>query len=145
MKTTVVYGLVTISALLATAIRLTRKYVMKHMKNYSIIIIDAILTGTVAVLTALYLGGLDQIKKDLSKLDGTTLLAFLGASICLVISTIIGYTLIRSQKLSYLIIISTGIGIIATMIASHLFLGDKITMHKMLSIPVLLFGVYLAN
>ena len=145
MKTTVVYGLVTISALLATAIRLTSKYVMKHMKNYSIIIIDAILTGTVAVLTALYLGGLDQIKKDLSKLDGTTLLAFLGASICLVISTIIGYTLIRSQKLSYLIIISTGIGIIATMIASHLFLGDKITMHKMLSIPVLLFGIYLAN
>ena len=78
MKTTVVYGLVTISALLATAMRLTRKYVMKYMKNYSIIIIDAILTGTVAILTALYLGGLDQLKKDLSKLHGTTLLAFLG-------------------------------------------------------------------
>jgi len=145
MNTTVVYGLVTISALLATAIRLTRKYVMKHMKNYSIIIIDAILTGTVAVLTALYLGGLDQLKKDLSKLHGTTLLAFLAASACIVISTIIGYTLIRSQKLSYLIIVSTGIGVIATMVASHIFLGDKITTHKMLSIPVLLFGVYLAN
>jgi len=145
MKTTVVYGLVTISALLATAMRLTRKYVMKYMKNYSIIIIDAILTGTVAILTALYLGGLDQLKKDLSKLHGTTLLAFLGASACIVISTIIGYTLIRSQKLSYLIIVSTGIGVIATMVASHLFLGDKITTNKMLSIPVLLFGVYLAN
>ena len=145
MNTTVVYGLVTISALLATAMRLTRKYVMKYMKNYSIIIIDAILTGTVAILTALYLGGLDQLKKDLSKLHGTTLLAFLGASACIVISTIIGYTLIRSQKLSYLILISTGIGVIATMIASHLFLGDKITTHKILSIPVLLFGVYLAN
>ena len=145
MKTTVVYGLVTISALLATAMRLTRKYVMKYMKNYSIIIIDAILTGTVAILTELYLGGLDQLKKDLSKLHGTTLLAFLGASACIVISTIIGYTLIRSQKLSYLIIVSTGIGVIATMVASHLFLGDKITTNKMLSIPVLLFGVYLAN
>ena len=145
MKTTVVYGLVTISALLATAMRLTRKYVMKYMKNYSIIIIAAILTGTVAILTALYLGGLDQLKKDLSKLHGTTLLAFLGASACIVISTIIGYTLIRSQKLSYLIIVSTGIGVIATMVASHLFLGDKITTNKMLSIPVLLFGVYLAN
>ena len=145
MKTTVVYGLVTISALLATAMRLTRKYVMKYMKNYSIIIIDAILTGTVAILTALYLGGLDQLKKDLSKLHGTTLLAFLGASACIVISTIIGYALIRSQKLSYLIIVSTGIGVIATMVASHLFLGDKITTNKMLSIPVLLFGVYLAN
>ena len=145
MKTTVVYGLVTISALLATAMRLTRKYVMKYMKNYSIIIIDAILTGTVAILTALYLGGLAQLKKDLSKLHGTTLLAFLGASACIVISTIIGYTLIRSQKLSYLIIVSTVIGVIATMAASHLFLGDQITMHKMLSIPVLLFGVYLAN
>ena len=127
MKTTVVYGLVTISALLATAMRLTRKYVMKYMKNYSIIVIDAILTGTVAILTALYLGGLDQLKKDLSKLHGTTLLAFLGASACIVISTIIGYALIRSQKLSYLIIVSTGIGVIATMVASHLFLGDKIT------------------
>ena len=145
MKTTVVYGLVTISALLATAMRLTRKYVMKYMKNYSIIIIDSILTGTVAILTALYLGGLDKLKKDLSKLHGTTLLAFLGASACIVISTIIGYTLIRSQKLSYLIIVSTGIGVIATMVASHLFLGDKITTNKMLSIPVLLFGVYLAN
>ena len=145
MNTTVVYGLVTISALLATAMRLTRKYVMKYMKNYSIIIIDAILTGTVAILTALYLGGLDQLKKDLSKLHGTTLLAFLGASACIVISTIIGYALIRSQKLSYLIIVSTGIGVIATMVASHLFLGDKITTNKMLSIPVLLFGVYLAN
>ena len=145
MNTTVVYGLVTISALLATAMRLTRKYVMKYMKNYSIIVIDAILTGTVAILTALYLGGLDQLKKDLSKLHGTTLLAFLGASACIVISTIIGYTLIRSQKLSYLIIVSTGIGVIATMVASHLFLGDKITTNKMLSIPVLLFGVYLAN
>ena len=81
----------------------------------------------------------------MSKLHGTTLLAFLGASACIVISTIIGYTLIRSQKLSYLIIVSTGIGVIATMVASHLFLGDKITTNKMLSIPVLLFGVYLAN
>ena len=34
MNTTVVYGLVTISALLATAMRLTRKYIMKYMKNY---------------------------------------------------------------------------------------------------------------
>ena len=35
-----VYGLVTITALLATAQRLTRKYVMKDMTNYSIIVID---------------------------------------------------------------------------------------------------------
>ncbi len=145
MNTTVVYGLVTISALLATAMRLTRKYIMKYMKNYSIIIIDAVITGIAMILTGLYMGGFDQIKKDLSKLHGTTLLAFLAASACIVISTIIGYTLIRSQKLSYLIIVSTGIGVIATMVASHLFLGDKITTNKMLSIPVLLFGVYLDN
>lgn len=145
MNTTVVYGLVTISALLATAMRLTRKYVMKYMQNYSIIVIDAIITGTAMIITALYMGGLDQLKKDLTKLHGTTLLAFLAASACIVISSIIGYELIRSQKLSYLIIVSTGIGVIATMAASHLFLGDQITMHKMLSIPVLLLGVYLAN
>ncbi len=145
MNTTVVYGLVTISALLATAMRLTRKYVMKYMQNYSIIIIDAIITGAAMIITALYMGGLDQLKKDLTKLHGTTLLAFLAASACIVISSIIGYELIRSQKLSYLIIVSTGIGVIATMIASHLFLGDQLTIHKMLSIPVLLLGVYLAN
>ena len=145
MNTTVVYGLVTISALLATAMRLTRKYVMKYMQNYSIIIIDAIITGVAMIITALYMGGLDQLKKDLTKLHGTTLLAFLAASACIVISSVIGYELIRTQKLSYLIIVSTGIGIIATMIASHLFLGDQITIHKMLSIPVLLLGVYLAN
>ena len=145
MNTTVVYGLVTISALLATAMRLTRKYVMKYMQNYSIIVIDAIITGAAMVITALYMGGLDQLKKDLTKLHGTTLLAFLAASACIVISSVIGYELIRTQKLSYLIIVSTGIGVIATMAASHLFLGDQITMHKMLSIPVLLLGVYLAN
>ena len=145
MNTTVVYGLVTISALLATAMRLTRKYVMKYMQNYSIIVIDAIITGAAMIITALYMGGLDQLKKDLTKLHGTTLLAFLAASACIVISSVIGYELIRTQKLSYLIIVSTGIGVIATMVASHLFLGDQITMHKMLSIPVLLLGVYLAN
>ena len=145
MNTTVVYGLVTISALLATAMRLTRKYVMKYMQNYSIIVIDAIITGSAMIITALYMGGLDQLKKDLTKLHGTTLLAFLAASACIVISSVIGYELIRTQKLSYLIIVSTGIGVIATMAASHLFLGDQITMHKMLSIPVLLLGVYLAN
>jgi len=145
MDTKVVYGLVTISALLATAMRLTRKYVMKYMKNYSIIIIDAILTGTAMILTALYMGGLKQLRTDLTKLHGKTLLAFLAASICIVISTIIGYELIRKQKLSYLIIVSTGIGIIATMIGSHLFLGEKITTHKLLAIPILLLGVYLAR
>ena len=125
--------------------RLTRKYVMKYMQNYSIIVIDAIITGAAMIITALYMGGLDQLKKDLTKLHGTTLLAFLAASACIVISSVIGYELIRTQKLSYLIIVSTGIGVIATMAASHLFLGDQITMHKMLSIPVLLLGVYLAN
>ena len=145
MNTTVVYGLVTISALLATAMRFTRKYVMKYMQNYSIIVIDAIITGTAMIITAIYMGGLDQLKKDLTKLHGRTLLAFLAASACIVISSVIGYKLIRSQKLSYLIIVSTGIGVIATMAASHLVLGDQITIHKMLSIPVLLLGVYLAN
>jgi len=145
MNTTVVYGLVTISALLATAMRLTRKYVMKYMKNYSIIIIDAILTGTAMILTALYMGGFQQLRTDLTKLHGKTLLAFLAASVCIVFSNIIGYELIRKQKLSYLIIVSTGIGIIATMVGSHLFLGEKITVHKLLAIPILLLGVYLAR
>ena len=145
MNTAVVYGLVTISALLATAMRLTRKYVMKYMKNYSIIIIDAILTGTAMITTALYMGGFQQLRTDLTKLHGKTLLAFLAASVCIVISSIIGYKLIRKQKLSYLIIVTTGIGIIATMIGSHLFLGEKITTHKLLAIPILLVGVYLAQ
>jgi len=145
MNTTVVYGLVTISALLATAMRLTRKYVMKYMQNYSIIVIDAIITGTAMIITALYMGGLDQLKKDLTKLHGTTLLAFLAASACIVISSVIGYELIRKQKLSNLIIVSTGIGVVATMIASHMFLGDKLTTHKLIAIPVLLLGVYLAH
>ena len=39
MNKTTVYGLVTITALLGTAMRLTRKYVMRYMKNYSIVFI----------------------------------------------------------------------------------------------------------
>lgn len=140
-----VYGLVTISALLATAMRLTRKYVMKYMKNYSIVIIDAIITGFSLICVSLYLGGFEQLKDDLAKLHGTTLWAFLGASAAITISTIIGYNLIRTEKLSYLIIVSTGIGVVATMVASWLFLGDKLTTKKLLSIPFLLAGVYLAH
>jgi len=145
MNRNTVYGLITISALLATAMRLTRKYVMKHMKNYSIVFIDAILTGTAMMTTALYLGGPEQLTKDLSKLHGTTLLAFLAASLCITISTVIGYNLLRAEKLSYLIIVSTGVGVIATMFASALFLGEKITKTRLLSIPFLLTGVYLAQ
>ena len=140
-----VYGLVTITALLGTAMRLTRKYVMKYVKNYSIVFIDSILTGVAMMSTALYLGGTEQLTKDLAKLHGTTLLAFIAASLCITISTVIGYNLIRSEKLSYLIIVSTGVGVIATMIASSLFLGDKITKSKILSLPFLLIGVYLAH
>ena len=145
MNRNTVYGLVTISALLATAMRLTRKYVMKHMKNYSIVFIDAILTGTAMMTTALYMGGFEQLTKDLSKLHGTTLLAFLAASLCITISTVIGYNLIRSEKLSYLIIIKTGVAVIATIITSTIFLDDKITKSKLLSIPFLITGVYLAQ
>ena len=140
-----VYALVTISTLLATALDLTRKYVMKHMNNYSIVFIDSILTGITMVLTALYLGGTEQIAKDIEKLHGTRLLAFLAASLCITISTVIGYNLIRSEKLSYLIIIRTGIAIIVTIITSAIFLGEKITKSKLLSIPFLITGVYLAQ
>ena len=145
MDRNTVYGLVTISALLATAMRLTRKYVIRYMNNYSIVFIDTIITGTAMMSTALYLGGTEQLTKDIAKLHGTTLLAFLAASLCITISTVIGYNLIRSEKLSYLIIVSTGVGVIATMIASSLFLGDKITKSKILSLPFLLIGVYLAH
>ncbi len=145
MNKTTVYGLVTITALLGTAMRLTRKYVMRYMKNYSIVFIDAIITGIAMTGTALYFGGFEQLTKDLAKLHGTTLLAFLAASLCITISTVIGYNLIRSEKLSYLIIVSTGVGVIATMIASAIFLGDKITKSKILSLPFLLTGVYLAH
>ena len=97
------------------------------------------------VLTALYLGGPEQIATDIAKLHGTTLLAFLVASFCITISTVIGYNLIRSEKLSYLIIIRTGIAVIATIITSTIFLDDKITKSKLLSIPFLFTGVYLAQ
>ena len=145
MNRNTIYILVTISALLTTALDLTRKYVMKHMNNYSIVFIDSILTGITMVLTALYLGGTEQIAKDIAKLHGTRLLAFLAASLCITISTVIGYNLIRSEKLSYLIIIKTGVAVIATIITSTIFLDDKITKSKLLSIPFLITGVYLAQ
>ena len=145
MDELVVIALISISALLGTAMRLTRKYVMKHMKNYSIVFIDAIITGIAMITAALYFGGTHQLQIDIKKLHGKTLAAFIGASLCITISTVIGYELLRTQKLSYLILISTGVGIIATMIAASIFLDEKITFNKMLAVPVLLFGVYLAS
>ena len=116
-----VYGLVTITALLGTAMRLTRKYVMKYVKNYSIVFIDSILTGVAMMSTALYLGGTEQLTKDIAKLHGTTLLALLGASLCITISTVIGYNLIRSEKLSYLI------NIIKMRFARHMYQQTEVT------------------
>jgi len=140
-----VYGLVTIIALLATAQRLTRKVVMKSMTNYSIIIIDTIISGIALIIAGLYLGGTEQLIKDLVNLHGITLLAFVAAAACVTISSVIALNLIRTEKLSYLVIVSTGVGVIATMVSSAIFLGDKITKTKLLSIPFLLTGVYLAR
>jgi multidrug transporter EmrE-like cation transporter len=139
------YGLVTITALLGTAQRLTRKVVMKSMTNYSIIIVDTIITGIALIITGLYLGGTEQLIKDLAKLRGFTLLAFVAAAACVTISSVIALNLIRTEKLSYLVIVSTGVGIIATIASSAIFLGDEITKTKLLSIPFLLTGVYLAR
>ena len=145
MKESVVIALVSITALLGTAMRLTRKYVMKYMKNYSIIFIDAIISGITMIIAALYFGGAHQLQIDLKNLHGKTLAAFIGASLCITISAVIGYNLLRTQKLSYLILVSTGVGLIATIAASSVFLGEKITLNKILAIPFLLFGVYLAS
>jgi len=145
MQQYTVYGLVTITALLATAQRLTRKVVMKSMTNYSIIIIDTIISGMALIIAGLYLGGTEQLIKDLVNLHGITLLAFVVAAACVTISSVIALKLIRTEKLSYLVIVSTGVGVIATIVSSAIFLGDKITKTKLLSIPFLLTGVYLAR
>uniref|UniRef100_A0A6C0EMF9 EamA domain-containing protein n=1 Tax=viral metagenome TaxID=1070528 RepID=A0A6C0EMF9_9ZZZZ len=145
MNKSIVYGLVTISALLSTAITLIRKYQMKAMSNHSILFIDTVITGLIMAGASLYIGGVEQFTKDLTKFKGTVLLSFIGASICTLGAALIGYNLVRSQKLSYLVIVSTGVGVIATMLASYMFLGDKITKTKILSIPFLLTGVYLAR
>ena len=68
MKESVVIALVSITALLGTAMRLTRKYVMKYMKNYSIIFIDAIISGITMIIAALYFGGAHQLQIDLKNL-----------------------------------------------------------------------------
>ena len=78
-------------------------------------------------------------------MDTKTFAAFLGATACVAISTIIGYELLATQKLSYLAIISTGVGLTATMAASAMFLGEGITKWKLLAAPILLFAVWLAS
>ena len=140
-----VIGLVAISALLGTAMQLARKYVMKSMDNYSIIFADSFITGFTMVCAALYFGGYDTIKKDLNKINGKTFIALFGTSLAITIVSVIGYTLLRTQRLSYLVIVSTGIGIVATTVAATMFLGDTMTIKKAVALPVLLLGVYLAQ
>ena len=96
-----VIGLVAISALLGTAMQLARKYVMKSMKNYSIIFVDSFITGFTMVCAALYFGGYDTIKKDLNEINGKTLVALFGTSLAITIVSVIGYTLLRTERLSY--------------------------------------------
>ena len=145
MNKLTIYGLMSISSLLGTTIRLTQKYILKHMTIYSIVIIDALFTGIALISTGLYLGGFKQLQTDLSELHGKTLLAFLGTSASIVLTSIIGYYLLRSQKLSSLILIHTGVDVIVTIILAYILLGDEITKTKLLSIPFLLTGVYLAQ
>jgi len=140
-----VYVLVTISTLLMIADDFLLKYMMKSMKNYSIIFINAIIVGTILCFIALYFGGTDQLIEDIGKLRGSTLLIFLVFSFNVAIFKIIEYNLLRSEKLSDLILISTSIGIISTIIISALFLEDKISKSKLLAIPFLLTGAYLAH
>ncbi len=145
MNKIVVFGLITIISLMGTVRGLTRKYIMRYMSNLSIVFIDAFISGFFMSIAALYFGGLKQLKKDFKQLKGKVLLAFVASSILITISIIIGYELLRTQKLGYLVLIETGIGIIATMLASHFFLGEKITVKKIFAIPILLAGVYLAQ
>ena len=139
------YGLFTITILMSITIQISRKYVMGFMNNNSIIFIDALITGIAMIGVSLISGGKTQIEKDLSKLHGKTLLVLLVSSICITISTVIGFNLLRSEKLSYLVLVGTGIEIITLMVVSAMVLGEKITMHKILAIPFLLVGIYLAQ
>jgi len=130
---------------MSITIQISRKYVMGFMNNNSIIFIDALITGIAMIGVSLISGGKTQIEKDLSKLHGKTLLVLLVSSICITISTVIGFNLLRSEKLSYLVLVGTGIEIITLMVVSAMVLGEKITMHKILAIPFLLVGIYLAQ
>ena len=145
MNKIVAIGLVAISSLLTTAMTLSRKYVLKSMDKYSILVVDSIITGAVLIGVSLYMGGIGKVKKQIQKMDSKTLAAFIGATMCVAISTIIGYELLATQKLSYLAIISTGVGLTATMAASAIFLGEGITKWKLLAAPILLFAVWLAS
>ncbi len=145
MNRLTVYGLMSISALLGTIIRLTKKYVLKDMTIYSIIVVDALITGIVMISIGLYMGSFKQLQSDLSKLHGKTLGAFLVTSASIVLASIIGYKLLVTQKLSSLILIHTGVDIIVTMFLAYLFLDDNITPTKLLSVLFLSIGVYLAQ
>ena len=140
-----VYGLISLSALLGTTLRLSQKYALNHMSIYSVIIIEALITGIVLVIAGLYLGGFKKLQTDLTKLNGKTLTSLLVTSASIVIISIIGYNLILSQKLSSLALVHTGVEVIATMVLASMFLGDKITPAKMLAVLFLSIGVYLAQ
>ena len=137
--------MITVISLMGTIRGLVNKYILRYMANSSIIFIDAFIAGFFMIIASIYLGGRKQLNTDLLKLKGNVLLAFIISSILVTISIVMGYKLLKTQDLGYLVLVETGISIIATMIASHLFLGEKITNKKIIAIPFLLIGVYLAQ
>jgi len=100
--------------------------------------------GLVAI-SALLGTAMQLVKKDLNEINGKTFVALFGTSLAITIVSVIGYTLLRTQRLSYLVVVSTGIGIVATTVAATMFLGDTMTIKKAAALPVLLLGVYLAQ
>ena len=95
------------------------------MSNYSIIIVDTIITGIALIITGLYLGGTEQLIKDLAKLRGFTLLAFVAAAACVTISSVIALNLIRTEKLSYLVIVI--LSILSMMVESKTLLSSMLS------------------
>lgn len=78
-------------------------------------------------------------------MDLQTLGVFLLSAFGITISNLIGYQLLQKHELGYLAIFDNSLELIATIIIASILLDEKLTYNKLLAIPILLLGMYVAE
>lgn len=131
------------SVFITILISAQRKNLLKHYDFYILIIFDALMTGLFMILAALYFGSHNKIVKQVNSLTSNHVLIIILISFLITLNSILGLKLLESYSLGDLVITTTVVEIFVAMIFDYLYYGKSFTFNKLVSIPVLILGLYI--
>jgi len=137
--------LVVLVSFLSSAVSMSRKYLMKQFSPSSIMYIDTIFTSAMILVVSVFLSGIERLNSDFARLDLKSLSAFLGGSLAITGSIFLGLYLLKYNELSYLVVLETGVELMVAALVGMLFLGEKVTLSKVIGLIIIGFGIYVLN